>query len=72
MHTHFVYESHKVANILLLLAKYVWTMIKLLARSIAMWAKHEGRRKMGRRREKKKEISRARALFTLVGGQLFQ
>lgn len=43
-HTHtytptFVYESHKVANILLLLAKYVWTMIKLLARSIAMWAR---------------------------------
>lgn len=72
MHTHFVYESHKVANILLLLAKYVWTMIKLLARSIAMWAKHEGRRKRGRRREKTKEISRARALFTLVGGQLFQ
>lgn len=62
MHTHFVYESHKVANILLLLAKYVWTMIKLLARSIAMWAKHEGRRKRGRRREKKKEISRALAL----------
>lgn len=62
MHTHFVYESHKVANILLLLAKYVWTMIKLLARSIAMWAKHEGRRKRRRRRRRRKRRRRSAEL----------